>query len=81
MSINVDFLNLIRYFFMNINANFYYLVIQNRALRLIGEYDKYTMIKKLPSDNKIPTLGKYFKVLALKLYASDRSSGYRYIKN
>ena len=62
-------------------SNMYRLqIIQDRALRLVGEYDWYTRMKQLHSDNKILILKEYIKVLALKLYASARFSRNRYIQ-
>ena len=54
--------------------------VQNRTLRLIGGYDKYTRIKQLHSDNEISMLKNYIKVLALKLYTSAKISRNQCIK-
>ena len=54
--------------------------VQNKALSLIGGYDRYTKIEQLHSDNEIPMLKKHIKVLALKLYASVKVFRNRYIK-
>ena len=55
-------------------------VVQNRELRLIGRYHWYTWIDKMHSDLKIPKLKSFIKHLALKLYASSKTSRNRYIK-
>ena len=55
-------------------------VVQNRALRIIGSHDWYTIIDKMHSDTQFPRLKAYIKILALKLYASAKSSRNRYIK-
>ena len=56
-------------------------VVQNWTLRVIGNHDWYTRIDKMHSDTQIPRLKANIKVLALKLYASAKSSSNRYIKN
>ena len=55
-------------------------IVQNRALRLFGRYDRYTGIEQLHSDNEIPMLKEYIKFLALKSYASAKASKNRCIQ-
>ena len=54
--------------------------VQNRALRFIGGYDRYTRTKKMHSDLEIIKLKSFMKHLALKLYASAKLSRNRYIQ-
>jgi len=55
-------------------------IVQNRALRLIGGYSRYTRINKMHFDLEIPRLKTYIKSLATKLYASAKYSRNRYIR-
>ena len=49
-------------------------VVQMRALRIIGGYDRHTRTDKMHFDHKIPKLKSYIKYLALKMYATAKSS-------
>ena len=53
--------------------------VQNRALRLIGGYDRYTRNDVMHSDLEIVKLKSFMKHLALKLYVSDKRSRNKYI--
>ena len=48
--------------------------VQNRALRLIGGYDRYTRNDFIHSDLQIVKLKSFMKHLALKLYGSAKRS-------
>ena len=51
---------------------------QNRALRLIGSYDRYTRLEKMHSELEMIELKSFIKHLALKLYASAKLSRNQY---
>ena len=53
--------------------------VQNRALRLIGGYGRYTRNYVMHSDLEIVKLKSFMKHLALKLYVFARSSRNKYI--
>jgi hypothetical protein len=53
--------------------------VQNRALRLIGGYDRYTRNDGMHSDLEIVKLKSFMKHLALKLYVSAKRSRNKYI--
>ena len=55
-------------------------VVQNRGHRLVGGYDWYTQIDKMPSVTEIPKLKNFIKHLILKLHASAKSSRNCYIE-
>ena len=55
-------------------------VVQDWALRVIGEYDSYTTIEQLNSNNEIPMLKKCVEVFPLKLYACAKASRSRNIQ-
>ena len=62
-------------------SNMYRLqVVQNRALLVIGGYDRYTRTYDMHFEFEIPKLESYTKTLAPKLYASAKTSRNRYIK-
>ena len=55
-------------------------VVQNRALRIIGGYDRYTRTDKMHFDHEIPKLKSFIKCLAFKMYATVKSSRNRYVR-
>ena len=56
-------------------------IVQNKALRLIGQYDRYTRNEQLRSNNEIYILKRYVKIkLEIKTYASTKVSRNQYIQ-
>jgi hypothetical protein len=55
-------------------------VVQNTALRIIDGYDRYTRTETLHFDYKIPMLKRFIRSLALKMYASAKTSRNRYVR-
>ena len=56
-------------------------VVQNRALRVIGGYDRHARTDKMHLDHQLPMLKSYVKTLTLKMYASAKTSSNRYVRN
>ena len=54
--------------------------VQNQALRLIGDYARYTRIYKMHSNLEITKLKSFMKYLAFKLYSSAKLNRNRYIE-
>ena len=55
-------------------------VVQIRALRIIGGYDRYTHTDNMHLDHKILKLKSYIKCLALKMNATAESSRNWYVR-
>jgi hypothetical protein len=55
-------------------------VVQNRTLRIIGGYDRYTRADKMHFDHEIPKHKSYIKCLALKMYAKAKFSRNWYVR-
>ena len=45
-------------------------VVENRALGVIGGYNKYARTETMHFDNKIHVFKSYIRTLTLKMYAS-----------
>ena len=54
--------------------------VQNRALRLVDGYDRYTRIDKMHLELEMIKPKSFMKHLTLKLYASAKLSRNQYIK-
>ena len=55
-------------------------IVQNRALRPIGGYDRCTRIEQLHSRNETRMLKNYINNLELKLYVSAKANKKRYVQ-